>query len=138
MAVCLATAAATAVVAVHSFTLAWTHSIEKQRWEEDWAVRGEGAVAALVLERVRVRGHGAGMEPPAGAHLRDGVWEWQPGTTHAVLRLTRSGFTADYSWCPDRGHCVPLGDILPGDGGVTEVRACSMSAKEEGASTQSP
>ena len=33
MAVCLATSLATAVVAANAFTLAWTHSIERVRWE---------------------------------------------------------------------------------------------------------
>ncbi|WP_409559355.1 DUF1850 domain-containing protein, partial [Accumulibacter sp.] len=50
MALCLASAAASALLATSSFTLAWTHSIEKIRWEEDWIVRNNG----LVLESVRV------------------------------------------------------------------------------------
>ena len=66
MGVCLATAVATATLAANAFTLAWTHSIERLRWEEDWRTEG----AELVLDGVRVRGHGAGMEPPAGAVYR--------------------------------------------------------------------
>lgn len=120
MPVCIATAAAAAVIAANAFTLAWTHSIEKIRWEEEWRVEG----AELVLATVRVRGHGAGMEPPPEARLVDGVWRWHPGTRHVVLRLTRSGFTADYDWCVADGRCVPLSALLPSDGGVTEVRPC--------------
>ncbi|AVR88745.1 DUF1850 domain-containing protein [Thauera aromatica] len=128
--ICLATGVASAALAVNAFTLAWTHSIEKVRWEERWRVEA----AALVLEAVRVRGFGAGMEPPAEAVLRDGVWEWQPGSRHAVLRLTRSGYTADYEWCGGEGEgrgeagCVPLSAILPADGGVTELRPCTMAS----------
>lgn len=134
MGVCLATSLGALALAANSFTLAWTHSIEKVRWEESWSVRDGPHQAVLVLERVRVRGHGAGMEPPPGAVLHDGAWEWQPGQAQAVLRLTRSGFTADYEWClPDR-PCVPLGDILPSDGGVTELKACTVPD----ASTGSP
>ena len=47
-------------------TLAWTHSIEKQRWEEDYAVQpGATAEAPPVLQALaaRVRGSAAGMEP---------------------------------------------------------------------------
>ena len=122
MAVCLATSLATAVVAANAFTLAWTHSIERVRWEEAWRVEGE----VLVLERVRVRGHGAGMEPAADAVLRDGAWEWHPHTRHAVLRLTRSAYTADYEWCVDGEPCKPLSALIASDGGVTELRACPI------------
>lgn len=128
--VCLANAAGATALAVNAFTLAWTHSIEKVRWEERWRVEA----AALVLEAVRVRGFGAGMEPPAEAVLHDGVWEWRPGSRHAVLRLTRSGYTADYEWCGGEGEgegeagCVPLSAILPADGGVTELRPCTMTS----------
>lgn len=124
MALCLATSLATAVVAANAFTLAWTHSIERVRWEEAWRVEGE----ALVLDSVRVRGHGAGMEPGEGATLKDGVWTWHPRTRHAVLRLTRSPHTADYDWCEDGRPCVPLGTLLPSDGAVTELRACPAVA----------
>ncbi|MER2553209.1 MAG: DUF1850 domain-containing protein [Thauera sp.] len=124
MVLCLATGLATATVAASTFTLAWTHSIERVRWEEVWRVEGE----ALVLDSVRVRGHGAGMEPGEGATLKDGVWTWHPRTRHAVLRLTRSPYTADYEWCEDSQPCVPLGTLLPSDGAVTELRACPAVA----------
>lgn len=133
MAICLATSVGAVALVANSFTLAWTHSIERQRWEEDWSVRAGASGAELVLEHVRVRGHGAGMEPPPGAQLHDGVWEWHPRQAHAALRLTRSGYTADYDWCTADGACRTLASILPSDGGVTEVRPCSMAGKEEGA-----
>lgn len=120
--VCLVAGALAASVPVEAFTLAWTHSIERIRWEEDWIVRDDG----LVLEAVRVRGHGAGMEPPPDAVLRDGAWQWHPRTRHPVLRLTRSGYTDDYDWCA-RGACGPLADVLPSDGGVTELRTCDVA-----------
>jgi len=50
---------------VSSFTLAWDHTIEKIRWEEDYRVTEQG----LVLEEARVRGNGAGMEIPEDARL---------------------------------------------------------------------
>lgn len=121
---CLSNALGSATVAVPAFTLAWTHSIEKIRWEEDWRVADD----ALRLETARVRGSGAGMEPPPDAVLQHGVWEWHPGRTESMLRLTRSSFTPDYVFCTqgERGgqDCRPLGDLLPSDGGVTEVFPC--------------
>lgn len=125
MALCLATAVATAVVAAEAFTLGWTHSIEKVRWEEDWQVAGN----ALVLAAVRVRGHAAGMEPGEGAVLRDGVWEWYPRSVHAELRLTRSEHTADYTWCSAGRACEPMARLLPSDGGVTRVHVCPVDSR---------
>src|ERR1019366_6393551 len=91
---CLAAAAFTLALPFQSFTLMWTHSIEKIRWEEDYRVVGRG----LELVEARVRGFGAGMEPPDAAQLKDGVWRYQP-QFHALdrLRLARSEFVADYS-----------------------------------------
>ena len=116
-------------VALQRFTLAWTHSIEKTRWEEDYAVRLRDGRPALALLRARVRGSGAGMEPPAGAVWRDGWYEFVPAAAggrsdgDAPLRLTRSPYTADYEVCTD-GRCGPLGDWLRSDGGVTRMWAC--------------
>jgi hypothetical protein len=72
---CLAAGAVAASLAVETFTLSWAHSIEKIRWEEDWRVEGH----ALVITEARIRGSGAGMEPPEGAVLTNGVWLTSPG-----------------------------------------------------------
>src|SRR5690606_25695468 len=63
-----------AEVPTDEFTLAWTHTIEKIRWEEDYQLPPAG----LRLQAARVRGTGAGMEVPDGAVLRDGAWHYQP------------------------------------------------------------
>jgi hypothetical protein len=131
--VCLSLAAAGQAVApvfvpVERFTLAWTHSIEKVRWEEDYAVRlGDGLGAPPVLQALaaRVRGSGAGMEPPPGSVLRHGWYEYTPQTlTPEGLRLTRSPFTADYDWCTSAG-CVSMARLLPSDGGITLLAPCT-------------
>lgn len=127
-AVCLSNTLGSVSVAVSGFTLGWTHSIEKVRWEEHWRVEA----TALVLEAVQVRGFGAGMEPPPEAVLKDGVWRWTPGTRHELLRLTRSGFTDDYDWCEaDGSGCRPLGRLLAPDGGVTAVKPCDPRASAD-------
>ncbi len=124
MAVCLSTALATVVLAAQTFTLAWTHSIEKVRWEEDWRVESD----ELVLDAVRVKGHGAGMEPAPGAMLYEGVWEWHPRSRHAALLLTRSEFTADYDWCVAGAACVPMSAVIAAAGDVTRVTPCGDPA----------
>jgi hypothetical protein len=42
------------------------------------------------------------------------------------LRLTRSGFAADYEFC-SAGLCRPMSDFLPSDGGVTLLTACQIN-----------
>ncbi len=128
--VCLSLAAAPAVpprfVPVRQFTLAWTHSIEKIRWEEDYAVRLDAdGRPVLVPGHARIRGSGAGMEPPPDAVPRPGGWyEYQPRTAPLhILRMTRSPYTADYDWCV-AGRCEPLRAVMPTDGGVTLLRPC--------------
>jgi hypothetical protein len=74
MSLCILTGGATLALATGAFTLSWTHSVERTRWEEDWRVTAAG----LELVEARVAGSGAGMEPPEGAVLRDGFWTFAP------------------------------------------------------------
>lgn len=119
-------------VPVQRFTLAWTHSIEKIRWEEDYEVipgKLPGAHPALKATAARIHGSGAGMEPPDDARLVAGGWyEYTPQIkTPKVLRLTRSEFTADYDWCAG-GRCRPMSELLASDGDITLLTACAKPA----------
>ncbi len=97
-----------ATLPLSHFTLAWDHSIEKIRWEEDYRLTPQG----LELLAARVRGAGAGMEPPAAAVLRQGVWHYRPAIgVLPRLNLARSGFVADYELCQE-ANCGPLGSYL--------------------------
>ena len=120
-------AAVPVFVAGSSVTLAWTHSIEKVRWEEDYEVNVDpGAANTLLLHAVqaRVRGSAAGMEPPDDAVLKNGWYTYTPPLTHTrALRLTRSEFTADYELC-HASVCRPLSHWLPSDQGITLMTAC--------------
>jgi hypothetical protein len=123
-AVCLAAGALAAVLATDAFTLSWTHSVEKVEWQEDYRV----VDGALVLQEARIKGSGAGMEPPDGAVLRDGWWTYRPAMGPiGVLRLTHSHFVADYRLCWAEA-CRSLGDMLPGpvDPEVAELRPCGQ------------
>lgn len=132
-ALCLALAAAlgAAPVAIPTpgFTLAWNHSIEHQRWEEDYALTPAG----LRPVRARVRGSGAGMEPGPDARLEGGWYVWEPVTAPLPeLRLTRSRYTPDYELCLPGQPCASLSHWLPSDGGVTRAWSCEPPAKEVG------
>jgi hypothetical protein len=110
MSLCLAAGALAASLALDAFTLAWSHSIEKLRWEEDWRIEAH----SLMLVEARIRGTGAGMEPPEGAVLRDGIWHYRPRRTPlATLHLAHSPYAADYELCA-AGHCASLEQLLPG------------------------
>jgi hypothetical protein len=119
---CLAAGIASAMLTVNTFTLAWTHSIEKIRWEEDWRIDA----GALRISEARIRGSGAGMEPPPDAVLRDGVWHYSPPLPpQKSLRLTHSPHGTGYELCFS-GQCKPLAQHLPGidNHAVIELRAC--------------
>ncbi|WP_082877053.1 DUF1850 domain-containing protein [Hydrogenophaga crassostreae] len=121
-------------VPTEHFTLAWTHSIEKVRWEEDYAVEWSTASPrqpVLRAKGARVRGSAAGMEPPEDAVLRDGWYEYQPATwSPQGLRLTRSAYTADYEWCAN-GRCDPLARWLPSDGDITLLTPCKTPSEAQ-------
>jgi hypothetical protein len=107
MPLCIAAGALVATLAVESFTLAWTHSIEKVRWEEDWRLSD----GWLHLLEARIRGSGAGMEPPEGARLENGVWHYAPRLDPLPrLRLAHSIYTAGYELCFE-GRCRPLAEL---------------------------
>lgn len=106
MSVCILAGAKAMSFAVSLFSLAWTHSVQKTEWQEDWAVTPAG----LHMTKARVKGSGAGMEPGDGAVLKDGWWEWSPKNPPVgELRLAASGKTGGgWRFCHD-GECVELG-----------------------------
>lgn len=79
-----------------SFTLAWNHTVEKIRWEEDYRVTEQG----LVLGEARVRGSGAGMEIPDDAFLENDSWHYRrPLSPLQPLKLGRTPEAGDYQLC---------------------------------------
>jgi hypothetical protein len=124
---CLAVAAVIrATLPTSEFTLAWTHSVEKVQWAEDYRIAGDTLVAASA----RVRGSGAGMEPPADARLVDGVWHYRPATQELQqLRVTVSPYTADYVVCWN-GECASVAELvgMRSETGVVELFACPRDA----------
>lgn len=126
LALCIAVAGGGQPVRVPTdrFTLSWTHSIEKVEWREDWTVREEGIRPAIA----RVKGSGAGMEPPPGSRLEDGWWVYEPRIpAQERVVLAASGFTAEHTLCV-AGDCRPLNDWAgraAGDQRPVEFFACN-------------
>lgn len=120
---CLASAGIVKALSIATFTLVWTHSIEKTDWQEDWRVTPEG----LVLTQARVKGSGAGMEPPPGARLVDGWFQWRPeGGPKPQMVLANSGAAGEWRLCHG-GNCRTLSEIFeyPIGVNVATMSACS-------------
>ncbi|MBB6307979.1 DUF1850 domain-containing protein [Xanthobacter tagetidis] len=103
-----------------AFTLAWTHSVQKSDWQEDWRATPDG----LVVVEMRVEGSGAGMEPPEGAVLEGGRYVARPQAAPLKeVMLRRSGATADWRICID-GRCRAMGDMIPADADPVTLALC--------------
>lgn len=104
--ICIVAAAKTTAIAAAAFMLSWTHSVEKTRWEEDWRVVPNG----IEIVAARVKGSGAGIDPQAGAVLRDGWWTWKPAVpAREELLLAASGATGDGWTLCTADQCVQFG-----------------------------
>lgn len=116
-----------AQVPTADFTLAWTHTIEKIRWEEDYRVTPDG----LLLGEARVKGSGAGMEIPDGAELRDGTWHYQRQLPPLQpLRLGRTPEAGDFQLCFNQ-RCHAMSEWLgppKADRPALELWSCAVQA----------
>ena len=120
---CLASGGIVKALSIATFTLVWTHSIEKVDWQEDWRVTPAG----LELVQARVTGTGPGMEPPPEARLVNGWFQWRPerGPMPEVV-LGNSGAAGEWRLCHG-GNCKTLSDILghPVGVSVTTMSSCA-------------
>jgi len=122
LSLCLASAGVVKALSVAAFTLAWTHSIEKTAWQEDWQVTPVG----LSLVQARIKGVGAGMEPPPQARLVDGWFQWAPASApHPEVVLGNSGAAGEWHLC-HAGRCQTLSEIFghPIGANVTTMSVC--------------
>jgi hypothetical protein len=114
-------------LALAAFTLAWTHSIAKVEWQEDWHLSSSG----LELIEARVKGTGPGMEPPPEARLVDGWFRWRPERPllHELV-LGNSGAAGEWRLC-EKGQCKTLSDIVghPIGIGVATLTVCDGSTR---------
>lgn len=120
MELCLFAGAATIRLGVLALTLAWTHSVEKTRWEEDWRLTPGG----LVLIESRIQGSGAGMDPPPQARFDGKWWRWPDGRAPLPkIELRRSGATDDWTICRS-GRCEALGALVPDGADPVALARC--------------
>ena len=128
VALCLVAGNIHVEIPARHFTLRWQHSIEKIDWEEDYVIAGDW----LFLASARIRGSGAGMEPPLDSFYSKGVWHYRPASdirwVHNQL-LTRSEFVRDYDLCID-GKCRPMSDWIPVSAGNTTMTACKTAVSD--------
>jgi hypothetical protein len=119
MNLCILAAGKTVTLAVTAFTLSWTHSVEKTRWQEDWAI----VPAGLQIVEARVKGSGAGMEPAEGAVLEHGWWVYAPKLRpQQSLVLAASGATGEgWTLCTAQ-DCRTIGALA---GEPVELKRCA-------------
>jgi hypothetical protein len=104
-------------LAVSSFTLSWTHSVEQTAWTEQWAVTPAG----LVVTEARIEGSGAGMEPPDGAIFDGSGWRYRPPPLpRERVVLADSGAAGPWTLCAGT-VCRTLGE---GSGEPIVLSAC--------------
>ncbi|MFB9267750.1 DUF1850 domain-containing protein [Bradyrhizobium erythrophlei] len=122
MSLCLASAGVVKTLSIAAFTLAWTHSIEKTAWQEDWTITPAG----LELRQARIKGSGAGMEPPPEARLVDGWFQWATtSTARPEVVLGNSGAAGEWRLCHE-GRCQTLSEIFghPIGANVITMKIC--------------
>jgi hypothetical protein len=120
----------TVVLPLQAFTLSWTHSIEKIRWDEDYQIVGH----KMEIVDARIRGSGAGMDPPDGAVLKNGVWHYKPAIgALPTMELARSPYVADYTICWDN-KCHPMAEVVGSvkRSPVVDVSVCDRSPTKLG------
>lgn len=117
---CILTAGKVLMLAISTFSLSWTHSVEKTSWTEEWQL----ADGQLQLVEARVQGSGAGMDPPEGSVRTPDGWTYVPHVRPLKeLVLASSGVTASpWRLCTPDGTCIGLGKteseptvLWPGD-----------------------
>lgn len=120
MSLCLTAGAVSVALAWSSFTLSWLHSVEHIEWQEDWQV----TPSSLELTEARVKGTGAGMEPPADARFEGGWWHYRPaiGPQPSVV-LARSDVTPDWRLCHGQ-TCFDLARFTRGQSEAVTLHAC--------------
>ena len=120
MALCLIGAGEAVRLAIAAFSLSWIHTVEKVPWEESWRVEA----TRLVLSEARVKGSGAGMEPPPNARHQDGWYIWEPENPERgeiILRMTEFG---QWTFCAEGISCRPLRAVFGRDADPITIKPC--------------
>jgi len=122
MALCVIGAGEAVRIAAVAFSLSWTHSVEKIPWQEQWRIEPD----ALVLTEARVKGSGAGMEPPPDAKLVGGWFVWRPvdpKRSEIVLRAVPS--ISPWTICIEGRACSHLDALLGRAADPVTLKPCA-------------
>ena len=112
MSLCVASAGSVLTLLAGSFSLSWTHSVEKTHWIEHWRVED----GRLALTAASVQGSGAGIDLPPDAVWEGDHWSYVPQLAPlSRLNLAASGATVSgWQLCAD-GSCYTLGAVAGAD-----------------------
>jgi hypothetical protein len=102
---CVASSLKVVSYAVSLFTLTWFHSVEKVEWQEDWKIIN----SKLKIIEARVKGSGAGMDPPENSKLIKGWWIYKPkiSAKDELILATSEANIKNWSICFN-GKCEEL------------------------------
>ena len=105
MSLCVASSLKIASYAVSLFTLTWSHSVEKVQWQEDWKIVNN----KFEIVEARIKGSGAGMEPPEDSKLVSGWWVYKPKNIkqNEIILATSNTNIENWKLCL-RGECFEL------------------------------
>ena len=106
MTLCIAAGGKVLALAASTFSLSWTHSVEKTTWLEQWEIRNH----ALTVVEATVQGSGAGIAIPDDAVRTQMGWTYRPKLAPLDrLSLAASGATPSaWTLCTDN-QCLDLG-----------------------------
>jgi hypothetical protein len=126
MSLCLSAGSATLALALETFSLSWTHSVEQTEWREEWRLTDQG----LVIDAASVAGSGAGMDVPEGAVLREGAWHYRPALPpQPQVTFADAGRDAgDWRLCSE-GTCREMGELVPSRGSSVTLSVCDEPAR---------
>lgn len=106
MSLCIASAGGMMALLAGSFSLSWTHSVEKTLWVEHWQVVGN----RLALVSASVEGSGAGIDLPEDAVWKDGRWTYRPSLSPIKELNLAASATTPSGWTLCAGNrCYDLG-----------------------------
>ncbi|WP_370263074.1 DUF1850 domain-containing protein [Limnobacter sp.] len=108
-----------------TFSLQWTHSVEKTTWVEHYQITHTLELQATL---VKVKGSGAGIDPAPHAKRVDGWYQWKPQSTLRLqsIALANSQATPDnWTLCalPAGQACIRLNDFADKAPGGFVIRA---------------
>ena len=105
MSLCVASSLKIASYAVSLFTLTWSHSVEKVQWQEDWKIVNN----KFEIVEARIKGSGAGMEPPEDSKLVNGWWVYKPKNIkqNEIILATSNTNIENWKLCL-MGECFEL------------------------------